>query len=211
MAAAHINPFISPLTTPDAFTWAERVWRTQPQLVRHYLDTIASELHDALLERSYSVRVVLPPVVMVDGELIQLPLNAPQPLLGGLWANLRHHPLHDDILTLLEELQAHPHPAVAEVGAMLAYRTAYWLAYREVPPSPQIITMREPFGEDGRLWGKLETAVARVDELARWQTCLTLAAQVFPMLSEDVDYQRSRAAVEDKYATQHAWLTAARA
>jgi hypothetical protein len=31
------------------------------------------------------------------------------------------------------------------------------------------------------------------------------------MLSEDVDYQRSRAAVEDKYATQHAWLTAARA
>lgn len=211
MAAAHSHPFFPPVTSADAVEWAEAAWHAQPVLVRHYLDTTAAELHDALLGRNFNVRVVLPPVIHLNGELVQLPVKAPSPLIGGLWANLRQEPVGEDVLEALTTLQQHPHPAVAEAGMLLAYRVAYQLAFKDVPPSPQIIAAHEPFGDDGRLWGSLTAAAARVDELAHWLDCLTLAGQVFPALHEDVYFQRSYDATADKHAAQSAYLLAAHA
>lgn len=208
MAAAFSHPFLPSITSPDAIEWADAAWRSQPDLVRHYIETMASELRDALLGRSFSVRMVLPPVISLDGELVQLPLNAPAPLLGGLWANLRQHPIDEDALDALTTLQTHPHPAVAEAGMLLAYRVAYQLAFRDVPPSPQIIAAHEPFGDDGRLWGRIEGARARVEELGDWLRYLEIAARVFPALLTDVYFERAQDAVREKYQTQQAFLAA---
>jgi hypothetical protein len=208
MAAVLSHPFFPSINNPDAIEWAEAAWRQQPQLVRHYIETMAAELHDALLCHAFTVRMVLPPVVWLDGELVQLPLNAPAPLLGGLWANLRQHPIDEDALDALHTLQAHPHPAVAEAGMLLAYRVAYQMAFKDVPPSPKIIAAHEPFGDDGRLWGRIEAAEARVLELADWQHRLAVAARVFPALLSDVYFIRAQDAVREKYEVQSGFLAA---
>ncbi len=209
MAAILSHPFFPSITSPDAVDWAEVVWRSQPQLVRHYLDTIATDLHDALLGRTFMVKMVLPPVIRLEGELVKLPQNAPTLLLGGLWTNLRHHPIEEDALDALHILQAHPNPAVAEAGMLLAYRVAYQLAFKDVPPSPKIITAHEPFGDDGRQWGSLERAEARIHELADWLNCLTLATKVYPALQTDVYFTRAQDAVSEKYAAQRDFLAKA--
>ncbi len=211
MAAAQSHPFFPALTDPTAVDWAEAAWRSQPMLTRHYIEATAAELHDALLGKAFHVRVVLPPVVTLNGELVRLPLNAPQPLIGGLWATLRQHPVDEDVAPALHALCQHTHPAVAEAGMLLAYRVGYLLAFRDVPPSPRLLAEHEPFGEDGRLWGRIEAAQARIAQLAHWQHLLTLAAQVYPALLDDVYYQRSCAVVGQKYAAQSAHLEAYRA
>lgn len=208
MAAIASHPFFPSITSPAAVEWAEAAWHAQPELVRHYLETMATDLHDALLYQIFTVRMVLPPVIRLAGELVQLPLNAPAPLLGGLWANLRHHPIDEDALEALYTLQTHPHPAVAEAGMLLAYRVGYQLAFKDLPPSPKIIAAHEPFGDDGRLWGSIEKAEARVQELADWLHWLDVAERVFPAFQNDVYFIRTQAAVREKYETQSAFLAA---
>jgi len=209
MAAIISHLFFPSITNPDAVDWAEVAWRNQPELVRHYIETIAADLHDALLQRIFTVRMVLPPVIRLNGELIELPLSAPAVLVGGLWANLRHHPIDEEALDALRTLQAHPHPAIAEAGMLLAYRVGYQLAFKDIPPSPKIIASHEPFGDDGRLWGSLESAEARVQELESWLTCLALAVKVYPALQADVYFIRAQDAVSEKYAIQRDFLAKA--
>lgn len=206
MVAIQSHPFFPSMTSPEAVDWAEAAWDSQPELTRHYLDCIAADLHDALLCRTYTVRMVLPPVICLNGELTQLPLNAPTPLLGGLWANLRQHPIDEDALDALHMLQAHAHPAVAEAGMLLAYRIGYQLAFKDIPPSHKIIAAHEPFGDDGRLWGKIEGAEARVAELADWLSRLDVALKVYPAFENDVYFTRTRDAVHEKYQTQSLFL-----
>ncbi|GEM_PF-4085235 len=202
MAANLSHPFLPSITSPDAVDWADATWHTQPELVRHYIDTLSADLHDALLGKIFTVRMVLPPVICLNGKMVQLPANASAPLLGGLMANLRQHPIDADVLDALHTLQAHPNPAVAEVGILTAYRVAYQFAFKDVPPSPQIIIAHEPYGEDGRRWGSLKAAEARVNQLADWVTSLMLATKVYPAVQNDVFFTRALDALREKHSFQ---------
>jgi hypothetical protein len=212
--------------------WAALQARFQAQTppIRHFLETQAHTLVEALLQQAVHVRFHLPARVMLDGIALAVPPDIRKQTAGSWVDRLAHTSLLKALSQCLSDLEGSPSRAVS-ISASLARFSAARQMVSGILPSGHSVTYRAVEGEDlpslpvwdgslayaqlfflpqwvafdqeDRLLAKTHgEAFAQIASLQRFFSILQLAAALEPYIAADEEFQRKRYGVLGQLVNQ---------
>jgi len=117
----------------------EALFAAQPRLVQHFLQTQASLLAQAAVEKPAQARFSLPDQLVIDvpsrgeGKLVQVPADHREQLVGGLLDRITRIDTRLAIRQRLTELAQSPHESVVAAAQMIRHATARHMIHAMLP------------------------------------------------------------------------------
>jgi len=111
------------------------VFMAQPQMTRIFMVQQATQIAEALLERSRQIRFVLPDRIVLAGvsEALIIPAGRRQQTTGGWVRHSSVEQARQALIHLFDELERDPEPVLSVAGSTMRYVVASTMIYQMLP------------------------------------------------------------------------------